>query len=173
MNSYLKCCLLPPTSLSSWFNFLPGFFNHFFYPAGWILPSDTRFSSAILAVSLRMGSKEERMTASGVSSIIRSTPQSGFKGSNITSFSTNNTAFHFIIGQRNYRYGGLWYYISCTFLNSQGNDILCFFLSASSRAWPSMLRIIIAVSWRICCSTFLNSSCFASSVVKPERRSNS
>jgi len=42
--------------------------------AGWIRPSTIRRSKAILATSLRIGSKPERTTASGVSSIISSTP---------------------------------------------------------------------------------------------------
>ena len=42
--------------------------------AGWILPSTINFSKAILATSLLIGSKLERITASGVSSIIKSTP---------------------------------------------------------------------------------------------------
>ena len=43
---------------------------------GWIRPSDISFSRAILATSRRMGSKLETVIASGVSSIIRSTPVS-------------------------------------------------------------------------------------------------
>ena len=42
--------------------------------AGWILPSATSLSTVNLAISLLTGSKQERVTASGVSSIIRSTP---------------------------------------------------------------------------------------------------
>ena len=42
--------------------------------AGWILPSSINFSSAILATSLLNGSKPDKITASGVSSIIKSTP---------------------------------------------------------------------------------------------------
>ena len=42
--------------------------------AGWILPSTISFSRAILATSLLIGSKLDKITASGVSSIIRSTP---------------------------------------------------------------------------------------------------
>ncbi len=42
--------------------------------AGWMRPSAMRRSSAIRAISRRKGSKPERMTASGVSSTIRSTP---------------------------------------------------------------------------------------------------
>ena len=42
--------------------------------AGWIRPSTINFSRAIRATSRRIGSKLERITASGVSSIIRSTP---------------------------------------------------------------------------------------------------
>ena len=41
---------------------------------GCILPSEISFSSAILATSLLTPSNDERTTASGVSSIIRSTP---------------------------------------------------------------------------------------------------
>ena len=44
--------------------------------AGWILPSEISFSKATLAISLLTGSKEEIVIASGVSSIIRSTPVS-------------------------------------------------------------------------------------------------
>ena len=43
---------------------------------GWILPSTTSFSKAILATSLLIGSNPDKTTASGVSSIIRSTPVS-------------------------------------------------------------------------------------------------
>ena len=42
--------------------------------AGCILPSAISFSSVTLAISLFTGSKHERVIASGVSSIIRSTP---------------------------------------------------------------------------------------------------
>jgi len=42
--------------------------------AGWIRPSTISFSSAILATSRRIGSNPDRITASGVSSMIRSTP---------------------------------------------------------------------------------------------------
>ena len=42
--------------------------------AGWIRPSTINFSSAIRATSRRIGSKPERITASGVSSIIKSIP---------------------------------------------------------------------------------------------------
>ena len=41
---------------------------------GWIRPSEINFSSAILATSLLTPSKEDSTTASGVSSIIKSTP---------------------------------------------------------------------------------------------------
>ena len=44
--------------------------------AGCMRPSTISFSKAILAISRRTGSKLERITASGVSSIIRSTPVS-------------------------------------------------------------------------------------------------
>ena len=44
--------------------------------AGWILPSDINFSSATLAISRLTGSKPERITASGVSSMIKSIPVS-------------------------------------------------------------------------------------------------
>ena len=50
------------------------FFNHFLDTCRMIRPSTINFSSAILATSLRIGSKLERITASGVSSMIRSTP---------------------------------------------------------------------------------------------------
>ena len=43
---------------------------------GWIRPSATSFSKASFAISLLTGSKQERTTASGVSSIIKSTPVS-------------------------------------------------------------------------------------------------
>ena len=42
--------------------------------AGCILPSSISFSNAIFATSLLNGSNPDRTTASGVSSIIRSTP---------------------------------------------------------------------------------------------------
>ena len=42
--------------------------------AGWMRPSRINFSRVSLAISRRMGSKEETVIASGVSSIIRSTP---------------------------------------------------------------------------------------------------
>ena len=42
--------------------------------AGWILPSSKSFSRAILATSLLSGSNPEIITASGVSSIIKSIP---------------------------------------------------------------------------------------------------
>ena len=42
--------------------------------AGWIRPSTISFSSAIRAISLRIGSNPDNTTASGVSSIISSTP---------------------------------------------------------------------------------------------------
>ena len=42
--------------------------------AGWILPSSINFSNAILATSLLNGSNPESITASGVSSIIKSIP---------------------------------------------------------------------------------------------------
>ena len=42
--------------------------------AGCILPSEISFSKAILATSLLIGSKPDKITASGVSSIIRSIP---------------------------------------------------------------------------------------------------
>ena len=42
--------------------------------AGCILPSDTRLVTARRAISLRTGSKQESVTASGVSSMMRSTP---------------------------------------------------------------------------------------------------
>ena len=41
---------------------------------GWIRPSETNFSNANFAISLLTGSKQDRTTASGVSSIIKSTP---------------------------------------------------------------------------------------------------
>ncbi|CRG02901.1 Uncharacterised protein [Streptococcus pneumoniae] len=43
---------------------------------GWILPSETRLTKAVLAISLLIGSKPDKMTASGVSSIIKSIPVS-------------------------------------------------------------------------------------------------
>ena len=42
--------------------------------AGWILPSSINFSRAILAISLLNASNPDITTASGVSSIIKSTP---------------------------------------------------------------------------------------------------
>ena len=42
--------------------------------AGWILPSTISFSRDSLAISLLTGSNPERITASGVSSMIRSIP---------------------------------------------------------------------------------------------------
>ena len=42
--------------------------------AGWILPSSINFSRAILATSLLNGSNPDKITASGVSSIIKSIP---------------------------------------------------------------------------------------------------
>ena len=42
--------------------------------AGWILPSEMRRLRAVLAISLRMGSKHEMTTASGVLSMMMSTP---------------------------------------------------------------------------------------------------
>ena len=44
--------------------------------AGWIRPSEIRRLSAVLAISRRMGSKHEMTTASGVSSMMMSTPVS-------------------------------------------------------------------------------------------------
>ena len=42
--------------------------------AGWILPSATNLLTASLAISLLTGSKQDKVIASGVSSIMRSTP---------------------------------------------------------------------------------------------------
>ncbi len=42
--------------------------------AGWIRPSSMSFSRAIFATARRMGLKEERTIARGVSSMMRSTP---------------------------------------------------------------------------------------------------
>jgi len=47
--------------------------------AGWILPSKISFSRAILATSLRTGSKPESVMASGVSSTIKSIPVAASK----------------------------------------------------------------------------------------------
>ena len=44
--------------------------------AGWIRPSEMSRLRAVLAISLRMGSKQEMTTASGVSSMMMSTPVS-------------------------------------------------------------------------------------------------
>ena len=53
-------------------------------------------------------------------------------------------------------------------------EIISFaFFSASSLACCSISLTIIAVSWRISCSTFVNKIFFASSNVMPEIRSNS
>ena len=42
--------------------------------AGWIRPSTISFSNAIRATSRRIGSKPDKITASGVSSMIKSIP---------------------------------------------------------------------------------------------------
>ena len=73
MNIDFECCLF--TSIS---NDIVYFFSSFSTISsmrpGWILPSETRLTKAVLAISLLIGSKPDKMTASGVSSIIKSIP---------------------------------------------------------------------------------------------------
>ena len=139
--------------------------------AGWIRPSVIKRSNAMRATSLRTWSKLERVMASGVSSIINSTPvavsrvrifrpslpiirpfiSSLGKGTTVTVASLEWSA-----AQR----ANAWLISSLAIW------------SASSLVCASKAAIRIAFSWANCSSTRLNSKCFASSWDKAAMASN-
>ena len=132
--------------------------------AGCILPSAISFSSASLATSLLMGSNPERMTTSGVSSIMNSMP---------VAFSSARIFLPSLP-------------MILAFMSSLGSDtvdtvtsdvwsaaqrcmarVIIFFASfvASSLAVCSMFLTCSATSWRVSSRISLVSSVFASSLV--------
>jgi hypothetical protein len=58
------------------------------------------------------GSKLDSVIASGVSSMMRSTPRQRFDRSDVTAFAANDSAFHFVIWQGDHRDGVFGHMIS-------------------------------------------------------------
>jgi len=170
MDSCFKCGIFPFLA-NSVFNFFPGFFNHFFNSCRMNSPSRMSFSRVILAISLLIGSNPERITASGVSSIMRSIPVSV---SRVLIFLPSRPIIYpsSHIRKWNNRNGNFRYVISRTFLNRHGNNILCpdlcLFFSLAS-----MSLIRIAISCFTSFSTFFSRTSFASSTDSPDILSSS
>ena len=81
------------------------------------------FSSAMRAISRRTGSKPEMMTASGVSSMMRSTPVSGFQGADVAALAADDAALHLVVGQGHHGHGALRHMVGGTALDGQ-RDLL-------------------------------------------------
>ena len=140
--------------------------------AGWIRPSTIRRSRAILATSRRTGSKPDNTTASGVSSMISSTPVIVSRvrilrpslpmiRPFISSFGSCTTD---TVVSATWSAAHLW--IAVTTYSFA-------FLSASSLALVSISLTIFAVSCLTSSSTDFNRYSFACSEVSPEIRSSS
>lgn len=65
------------------------------------------FSSVRRATSRRTGSKLETVIASGVSSIIRSTPGYSLERADISALASDYAALHLVVGQSDNGNGGL------------------------------------------------------------------
>ena len=140
--------------------------------AGCILPSTINFSSAILATSLLIGSKLDNITASGVSSIIKSTPVNVsivliFRPSLpiilpfISSFGNGTTC---TVDSETWSAAQRWIAVVIISLA---------FLSASSFALDSISFIISAASWDTSLLTSANNISLASSEDRLATFSNS
>ncbi len=143
MHTYRKSSLLA-SFFDLLFDLFLCFFNHFLDTGRMDRPSLISFSRATRATSRRTGSKPEIITASGVSSMIRSIP---VKVSSVRIFLPSRPImrFHFIIRQGYYRNSSFCYVVGRTTLNRQRND-LSGLLSASSFACCSKSLMSIAVS---------------------------
>ena len=140
--------------------------------AGWILPSTISFSSAILATSLRIGSKPDSTTASGVSSIINSTPVSCSKVRIFLPSRPMILPFISSLGScTTETVDSVTWSAAQRWIASTIYSLAVF--SASSLALASYSRIYKAVSCLILSSTECNNSCLAWSLVKPETLSSS
>ena len=140
--------------------------------AGWIRPSTIRRSSAILATSLRIGSNPDKTTASGVSSMISSTPvkvsrvrilrpSRPMMRPFISSFGSCTTD---TVVSATWSAAHRWMAVTTKSLA---------FLSASSFALFSSSLISFAVSCFTSSSTDFKRYSFACSEVRPEIRSSS
>ena len=74
---------------------------------GWMRPSAISFSSARRATSRRTGSKQETVMASGVSSMMRSTPVSVSMRADVAALAADDAALHLVVGQGNHADGDL------------------------------------------------------------------
>lgn len=65
---------------------------------------------------------QDRVIASGVSSMMRSTPGQGLQCADVASLTADDAALHFVIRQRNNRYGCLCYVVGSAALNGRGDN---------------------------------------------------
>ena len=109
-------------------NFTLRFFNHFF-DSCWmntsILNQAFQCSAGNLSLHSIMAGKGDCFRCIVNNQIHTG---KGFQCADISSFTTDNAAFHFIVWQRNYRNSYLTNIIGSTFLNCSCNNFLCFLL---------------------------------------------
>ncbi len=75
------------------------------------------------AISRRIGSKPERITASGVSSMIRSIPVKRFQRPDVAPFAADDAALHLVVGQADHGDGALGDVVGGAALDGQGDDL--------------------------------------------------
>src|SRR6185295_8077120 len=91
--------------------------------AGWMRPSTISRSRATRATSRRNGSKPERITASGVSSTMRSTPVA-ISRADVAPFAADDAPLHLVAGQHDDRDGGLGDVVRSRPLDGHADDAL-------------------------------------------------
>ena len=137
--------------------------------AGWIRPSATSRSIACLAISRRNGSKQERMMAPGVSSMISSTPVACSSARILRPSRPMIRPFRSSLGRSTTE---TVVSMACSgALRWMAWVMICLaFSAAASRASASKRLTRFAASRRASCSMCLMTSSFAASAVSPETR---
>ena len=82
-----------------------------------LLQSQTR------ATSRRTGSKQETVMASGVSSMMRSTPVSGLQRADVAALAADDAALHLVVGQGHHADGDLRHMVGGAPLDGGGHDL--------------------------------------------------
>ena len=138
---------------------------------GWIRPSAMSFVRASRATSRRTGSKPERTTVSGVSSMIRSTPGRLLEGPDVAALAADDPALHLVgrqVDDRDRVLGGV---VGGDALDRRDDRPRGPSSWASSRALRSIARASRTASFSASSRTASRSCAFASSAVIPEIRS--
>ena len=139
---------------------------------GWIRPSWISFSKASFAISRRTGSKEDNTTASGVSSIIKSTP---VNVSNVLIFRPSLPIILPFISSLGKETTETVDSTTCSIIQRciVVDNISFAFSNASSFIFASFSLINCICSWAKLCFNCSKSIFFASSTESPEILSNS